>query len=458
MLDRLIGLLVLAVLLAVVLRSLAAGLIQRPQRGVLLLAALAPFNGLLLLVPHPGVVNGWKEALVVCVLASTLLAPPGARAASPIAVPGWVPAAVGLVVLGLASAAFVAPTQAAVGLKIDFFYLLLPIVLLRCPLSAAERDRLVSILMGTGVLTAAYGVAQQIIGAARLSSWGYEYNTTIRTAGSTLRSFSSFNQPFGFGLFEMVVLLVALPVALSELSRTRNRIFLAMTPLILLGLLSSIVRAAIAGLLVGGFFLWLHRYRVLSHAVPPALVALVLLPPALFATLLSPSSLGERSAGWTETFGRVLSAPFGNGIGATGSAAEKVARVSGRVGSTYQPDNYYFKTVFELGPLGLWLFVLLLISAGLLGLAASRRLGKSASASAVERRDAALAAGFAASVVAAAAASTVATYFEIFPLDLLFWLLLGVVSSLPTGSASPLSPCDPRAAGSRPTSESSSMP
>ena len=128
------------------------------------------------------------------------------------------PAAVALIAVGLASAAFVSPTQAVVGLKIDFFYLLLPVALLRCPLSAAERDRLVSILMGAAVLTSAYGAGQQLLGAGRLHQWGYEYNTTIRTAGGTLRSFSSFNQPFGFGLFEMLVLLVAVPVALSEIA------------------------------------------------------------------------------------------------------------------------------------------------------------------------------------------------------------------------------------------------
>lgn len=456
MLDRLIELLVVGTALLVAVGHAAHALVARPQRGVLLLAALAPFNGLLLLVPHPAVVNGWKEALVVSVLAATLLAPRSARA---VRLPriGWAPAALGFLVVGVAGSLPVDPTQALVGLKINYFYLLLAVAVLRCPLNRLERDRLVTVLMATGVLAATYGVLQQFAGAATVHSWGYEYNTTIRTAGSALRSFASFNQPFGFGLFEMLVLLVCVPVALSDLFRRRNRLFLLATPLLLAGLLSSIVRAAVAGLAVGGLFLWWHRYRVLSHVVAPALVALLLVPAGLAATLLSTTSLAERGTGWSETFGRVISAPFGNGTGATGSAAEKTAQVAGRVVSTYQPDNYYFKTVFELGPIGLWLFVLLLVSGFLTARAASRTATVDPETGPANRQDAAFAAGVAASILAAATASLVATYFEIFPLDLFFWLLLGVVTSLPTGSASVPSPSGPAVAGSRPTSVSSSV-
>ena len=45
--------------------------------------------------------------------------------------------------------------------------------------------------------------------------------------------------------------------------------------------------------------------------------------------------------------------------------------------------------------------------------------------------DSTLALGVAAAVLAAAAASTVATYFEIYPMDLMFWLLIAVVAICP---------------------------
>ena len=242
------------------------------------------------------------------------------------------------------------------------------------------------------------------------------------------------------------------------------------------GLLSSIVRAAMVGLAVGLFFLWWHRFRQLAHLAAPGLVFLLLLPPNVFGTFLSSTSLGQRSTGWSDTVDRILAAPFGNGIGATGSAAERTASLGGESESLYQPDNYYFKTVFELGPLGLWMLVLLLISAFLYALAVSRALhavdladavgaGRPQSArvdppSAADeadrqvRQDAALAAGIAATLLAGGAASVFATYLEIFPIDLHFWLFLGVLTSLAPGSSSALSPSALREAVSRPTSAS----
>ena len=244
-------------------------------------------------------------------------------------------------------------------------------------------------------------------------------------------------------------------MALAEPRRTRNALFLLASPFLVLGLLSSIVRAAIAGVVVGGVYLWWQRHRVLAHVVPVVAAVALFVPPAVYGPVLSPTSLGQRSDGWSATFDQVLSAPWGNGIGASGSAAEKTAQVAGSAASTYQPDNYYFKTLFELGPLGLWMFVLVLVSA--FGVA-SRAAHAPSRGTLQETRDQALAAGVAASVLAAAVACTVATYFEIFPLDLLFWLLLGVVSSLPAVSPSTPSPSDPAAAASRPTSVSSSAP
>lgn len=461
--DNPFGLLLAVVVVGQLLVVVGLLLRARPQRGVLALALLAPFDGLLLLVPHPAVVDGWKEALVLATLGAAVIAPASVRHLSPGRPrPGWAPALLGLLLLGTGSALLVGGLQGVIGMKVNFFYLLLLPALWLCPLGARDRDRLVSLLMLTGVLAAIVGLTQQALGGEALNRLGYEYNTTIRTAGGLLRSFSTFNQPFPFGLYEMLVLLVGIPVALTEPGRRRNRVFLLATPLLVVGMLSSIVRAAILGLVVGAVFLWWHRHRVLAHIVPVLLAVALFVPAAIYVPLLSPTSLGQRSAGWSQTFGEVLAAPFGNGIGASGSAAEKAAQVAGLRPETYQPDNYYFKTAYELGPIGLWLLVLVLVAA----FGAARRAGDALETAARDdpvvaveaRRDAALAAGIAASVLAAAASSIVATYFEIFPLDLFFWLLLGVLPSLTPASRTPPSPSAPAAAGSRPTSASSSVP
>ena len=108
--------LVLAVAVtALVLFPLAALLISRPQRGLLLLAALVPFDGLLALVPSAEVLSPWKEATVLAVFVATWGAPDSARRHTRRPLPGWVWAALGLLVLGAASAIVVAAAWSGSG-------------------------------------------------------------------------------------------------------------------------------------------------------------------------------------------------------------------------------------------------------------------------------------------------------------------------------------------------------
>ena len=439
-------------LAVVVVGNLGWALAARPQRGVLLLAALAPFDGLLLIVPGAGVLGPWKEGLVLLVLVATFLAPPAARArvAQPFA--GWVPAAAGLLVLGLASAAYGGGIVGLWGVKVSYFYLLLPLILWRCPLDRIERGRLVSILMVTGFVTAVIGLGQQLLGPTRLHELGYSYNDVIRFAGPVMRSFSTFTQPFSFGLFMTLVLLVCLPVAMSDPRRPRNIAFLAVSPVLAAGMAASVVRGAMLGLAAGLVFLTVWRYRGLVHVFVPVALLVALVPTTLLATFLSSSSLQERTTGWSDVFDQLLSAPFGHGLGTTGAAAEKsldlgapladVVTLGG--GRTYQPDNQFVKVAVELGPLGLWLVVLLFVAV----VACARQVARASDG------DRALAEGVAASTVGAAVASLVATYLEIFPLDLYFWMLVGVLLCYSRSSTSTRSACAPVAEASRPTSVS----
>lgn len=436
-----------AVLTVLVLMGLVWALLNRPQRGILALAALVPFHGLLLLVPHPGIADGWKEALVLITFLASLLSPdavPWRR----VRLPTWAAPAGALLLLAMVSGAFVPTTQAIQGLKIGFFYALVAVIVLRNPFTPRDRDRLVTILMVTGVAAALYGLAQQAIGGSRLAAWGYEYDETIRAAGGYLRSFSSFNQPFGFGLFSMMVLLVGGSVALAKPKRWRNAVFLACSPLLLAGMMLTIVRGAFLGLALGVLLLAVMRYRVLLLGVPVALAVLINLPESIRATVFSSSSLGERGAGWSSISDEILSHPFGIGIGSTGSVAQKVATLKGSGADTYQPDSHYVKVLLELGIIGAWLFVLLLVTALMVALITTRR--------SVDP-DSALALGIAASLLAAIGAAAVSTYFEIFPMDAYFWMFLGVLACIPR-SGSTHSHYAPGAAVFRPMSASSSAP
>jgi len=397
-------------------------LVARPQRGLLLLAALSPLNGVLILVPKLPL-GYWKEGVLgLTLLAAVLTVRRRVRTNPPMSVPWW-PAAGALAVLGSASALVTAGVVGLIAIKITFFYLVIGVILWLAPFDARDRDQLVTVVMVMGPLTALVGLWQQVVGAQYLVGLGYRYNDEVRTAGGLLRSFSTFNQPFPFGLYVMTALLLGGAVALAEPRRRRNTVFLCLTPIMVAGMGVSIVRASYLGLILGVVWLGIHRYpRILvaTAAAGAAAVPVVLaLPSTVLAPLLSASSLGQRSDGWTGIVKDVLAHPLGQGLGTSGSAADRIAKSTGAAAvAVYQPDNYYVKMALELGPLGLWLFVLLLLSGLVSTLRAARLL---------TGRDSALALGVSACMVAVAAASTVATYLEIFPLDVYFWLLLGVV-------------------------------
>ena len=410
-----------------VLVPAAVAVLRRPQRGLLLLSALAPFNGLLLLVPGPSFLAGWKELLVLLSLGATFVAPAEARGPARRRLPPWAPATGGLLGVAVVSACVVGGLQALIGMKVLFFYVLVAVTVWRCPLDARERDHLVTVLMVTAAITAAIGLAQQVAGAGRLNALGYEYNTVIRTTGGFLRSFSTFNQPFGFGFFLMLALLVGIPSALSDLRRWRSQAFLASVPVLVLALGFTFVRGAWMGAAVGLVYLGVTRHPVLLLAFPLGLVALLSLPSDISAPAFSSSSSGERVASWQERASQALGSPLGVGVGASGAASEKVAALRGG-GEQYQPDNFYFKIGLELGVLGLWLLVLLLVSTFTSARSAAARLAG---------QDGALVSGVAAMVLAAGVASVVATYFEIFPLDLYFWLLCGLVATMVDDDRSP---------------------
>lgn len=411
-----------------------------PPRGLLILAALVPFNGIVPVLGLPGIVSGWKEGLILLTLAAAIRY----RLRTPHPAPRivefapWIPAAAALVVLGAVSALTVFHLAGILAIKITFFYMVtVTAILWLAPFSATDRDRLVTVLMVTGVVTSFLGLAQQVAGPQRMIELGFQYGQQVRAAGGLFRTFSTFNQPFPFALFVMTSLLVGGAVALADPGRRRNLLFLVCTPVMAVAMTTSIVRASILGLIIGMVWLGVLRFRILLGVLGAAAAVLALAVPMFPAqrvsALISGSSLTERSDGWTAIFDSILKHPFGIGLGSTGSAADSIAVAGGgKAGVRYQPDNYYVKLLVELGPLGLWFFVTILVIALVGTIRAAQRL---------TGPDAALALGVSASLVATVFASFVATYFEIFPLDVYFWLLLGAVAcavpARPADGASP---------------------
>jgi hypothetical protein len=393
---------------------------RRPQFGILLFVALAPFDGLRLLVEIPVVGAAGKFVLAGLVLAATFVCPHEARAQDRRRLPRWAVPLSGFVLVGLASAVAVGFVQGGVGLKFNFAYLLVAWAVWRCPLDARDRDRLVSIFMVTALVAAVVGIAQQVLGSVAVHNLGYDYNSTIRFIGSRLRSFSTFENAPAFALYVSLALLMGVPQALRDTKRFRNRCFLLLIPVYLLGMGTSFTRSGLLAFAAGVLYLGLRRYRVVIAVLPLVLLAFLFFGGNVTETLSSSSSLTERTSGWQANVDQVRTHPLGAGIGAVGGAAETVNELTGRTGR-YQPDNYFFKTAYELGLLGLWMLVLFLIAAVISTHTAADRL---------TGMDQAFADGVTATIVGAIVASFTASYFEIFPMDMLFWLLLTVVATM----------------------------
>ena len=85
------------------------------------------------------------------------------------------------------------------------------------------------------------------------------------------------------------------------------------------------------------------------------------------------------------------------------------------------PDNTWLKEMFELGILGLWFLVLMVVAM----FVAIRRTERRSSG--IDRD---FLSGAAAQLLAIAMASLVATYLELVPMDQLFWVMIAVAATM----------------------------
>src|SRR5690349_10335830 len=135
----------------------------RPQRGVILLTAVLPFDGYIKQF-GPGFLGPWKQVAILGLLVLTFVCPEDARAPKGRKLPGWSWAVAGLLVLGFASAATVDRQTALVGLRISYFSIFLALAIWRCPFTRRDRDHLVTAFVAIAIVTALVGLWQQVVG------------------------------------------------------------------------------------------------------------------------------------------------------------------------------------------------------------------------------------------------------------------------------------------------------
>jgi hypothetical protein len=230
-------------------------------------------------------------------------------------------------------------------------------------------------LIATGCVVAFYGLLQQLIGPARLVSLGYSYDEQVRTAGSSLRSFGTLDDPFDYAAF----LLFALGAVLFWLRR--GSIAWAAGLLILLGLGASFVRTA-ALVLIAFLGMQMLRWRQLAPATFLVAAALVISGVTLVGytgtqttpvTLYTPGGQTEtvhapvaegsvafngRISAWTAALGgNPFDWVFGRGVGKVGTAAARATYgfSATATGNQQSPavDSGYFATMADVGLIGM---------------------------------------------------------------------------------------------------------
>jgi hypothetical protein len=231
-------------------------------------------------------------------------------------------------------------------------------------------------LLVTGFLVALYGVLQQALGSARLVALGYAYNDQVRNVSGQLRSFGTFDDPFGYAAY--------LTFALGTLIfwRRRDALSYGLGAVMLLGLAASYVRTA-ALFLVAFAALLLMRARqtvpALAFVTAIAVVAVLSLSSATgsqtvaypvltkgggsqelnrpVASLL----LNGRVSAWKAALGdRPQDWILGRGVGKVGTAAARAsysvtpsATSSSASSANVAVDSGYLATIADVGIVGL---------------------------------------------------------------------------------------------------------
>ncbi|KUO95092.1 O-antigen ligase family protein [Ferroacidibacillus organovorans] len=245
---------------------------------------------------------------------------------------------------------------ALAGYRVDFWYMLYALLL---PFVVEKEDviPLLRTIAFTGFLMSLHGVYQYIIKAPIPPQW-VDITQHVRT-----RVYSLFGSPNIFGDYAAFVTPISAAIALYEKERAQ-RLFYGFGALLSAAtLVFTDTRAAWLSFFIGAMvFTWLLDRRMAVITFVIAVLAALFVPPIH-------ARLGEffTPVYWSKTFanGRISEAErafdqmranplFGAGLGRYGGA------IASRYFGVIYVDNYYAKTLAEIGLLGLFTFVALI--------------------------------------------------------------------------------------------------
>lgn len=306
------------------------------------------------------------------------------------------------------------------GYRAVFQYMLVFFIGFYLSESPEKTKTLLSVAVSTGVLIALYGIYQWIAKVPMPGDW-VDSTETVRT-----RAFSIVGSPNALGSQMALTASIALGLLLGEQNRTRKLLWMLSFLILVVCLVFTGSRGAwlaFAGAI--GIIGILYDRRILIAIVAAALIAVVFVPAIrhrifyLFTPeYMSKSAQSGRISRWFEAYDQMRNSPlFGAGLGHFGGAVAK------RHYNTIYVDNYYMKTLAEMGLLGLSMFLWLIFR--------TLREGYNAMKALASPRLKFTAMGIFAGLLAVVLHNAVENIFEIPYLNSYFWLMTGLLLALP---------------------------
>ncbi len=239
-------------------------------------------------------------------------------------------------------------------------YMLWFFVIIRLADSRETAKNIYTILVLSGTLLAVHGILQYAAGTEMPSHW-----VDIAEKGVRTRAFSIIGSPNILGSMMLFLSPMSFSLFFAEKDIYRKLFFLGSTLLMGVCLLFTFSRGAWLGMAAAALvYILLKDRRLLLPFVVAALLAYLIVPSVsdritymLSDEYIASSFRGGRLGRWLEGIDMAKQNPWlGAGLGHFGGAVAKNNNIPG----TFYMDNYYLKTVVEMGFAGLAAFLVLI--------------------------------------------------------------------------------------------------
>jgi hypothetical protein len=227
-------------------------------------------------------------------------------------------------------------------------------------------------LVGTSSAIALYGIAQEVLGPARLVALGYSYSAQVFTVHGRLRAFGTLDDTFAYA----ALLMLALATVIFTMRRGLGSFLVG--ALLTIGIAVAIVQTSVVELATLTAVALVRARKPVVGLIVLAAIAAIAIGVAVGSRGVVTSqsvnaggntfvTLNGRTTVWRSIFSDRARIPLGLGVGAVGTAAArahvgvtKVTAAPSAVTGAQAVDSGYFATVADIGIVGLCVLVFLL--------------------------------------------------------------------------------------------------